>query len=133
MNSSYPSTSGFDYEHEENQFMWYDYLIFILTLLIALGIGVWSALAGDKQRSTSSYLMGNRSFKPFPVAVSMFMSDISAIMVLGTTAEIYLHGIQIWFQTVGSAMAFFLSGLIFVRLFFPLNLTSSFEVSRIGN
>ena len=54
-------------------------------------------MTGDKQLSKNSYLMDNRSLKTFPVALSMFMSDISAILILGNTPEIYLHGIQVWF------------------------------------
>ena len=61
----------------------YDYVLFTLTLVVALGIGVYSALAGDRNRSTNSYLMGNRALGTIPVAFSMFMSYISAIMVLG--------------------------------------------------
>ena len=118
----------FDEPYEDGEFMWYDYVLFTLTLLIALGIGIYAAFAGDKQRSTGEYLMGNRSLGTLPVAMSMFMSYISAIMVLGNTAEMYLHGIQQWFAMVGSSFAYFLSGLIFVPLFFPLNITSAFEV-----
>ena len=115
--------------YEDGEFMWYDYVLFTLTLLIALGIGVYAAFAGDKQRSTEGYLMGNRALGTLPVAMSMFMSYISAIMVLGNTAEMYLYGVQQWLAMIGSSFAYFLSGLIFVPLFFPLNITSSFEVS----
>ena len=44
-------------------FHWADYLLFIATLLISLGIGLYYAFAGDKQRTTKEYLMGNRSLK----------------------------------------------------------------------
>ena len=127
-NSQIPSTTATP-NGSSKEFMWYDYFIFILTLFIALGIGIWSALAGDKQRSTSSYLMGSRSLKPFPVSLSIFMSYVSAILVLGNPAEVYFHGIQTWFFVVGSTIAYCLSALIFVRLFFPLRITSAFEVS----
>ena len=119
--------------YEDGEFMWYDYVLFTLTLVVALGIGVWSALAGDRQSSTQSYLMGNRALGTIPVAMSMFMSYISAILVLGNTAEMYLHGISQWLAMFGSSFAYFLSGLIFVPLFFPLNITSSFEVSFIDS
>lgn len=56
------------------------------------------------------------------------MSYISAILVLGNTAEMYLHGTQMWFAAIGSSMAFAVSALLFVPLFYPLNITSSFQV-----
>ena len=42
-------------------FHWADYLVFAATLLIALGIGVFQAFTGDRQKTTKEYLMGNRS------------------------------------------------------------------------
>ena len=118
--------------YESGQFEWYDYLIFCLALAVSLGIGVYYGLAGDKQRTTKEYLMGNRNLGTIPVAMSMFMSYISAILVLGTTAEMYMYGIQHWLGMLGSSFAHTLSAIIFVPLFFPLNITSSFEVSRFG-
>ncbi len=41
-------------------FEWYDYVIFIGTLVVSLGIGLYFSLAGEKQRTTKEYLMGNR-------------------------------------------------------------------------
>ena len=114
--------------YEDGEFEWYDYFIFCLTLAVSLGIGIYAALAGDKQRTTKEYLMGNRALGTIPVAMSMFMSYISAILVLGNTAEMYTHGIQQWLAMFGSSFAYALSAILFVPLFFPLNITSSFEV-----
>ena len=114
----------------EDEFKWYDYLIFVATLIISLGIGVYSALSGGGQKTTKEYLMANRSLGTLPVALSMFMSYVSAILVLGNTAEMYQYGVQQWLAMFGSGIAFFLSGLIFVPLFFPLKVTSSFEVGN---
>ena len=41
-------------------FHWADYVVFTATLLIALGIGVFQAFTGDRQKTTKEYLMGNR-------------------------------------------------------------------------
>ena len=64
-----------------------------------------------------------------PVACSILVSFISAILVLGTPAEMYTRGTQLFMRTIGYCLALFLSSLIFVPLFFPLKITSSFEVS----
>ncbi|CAD5121146.1 DgyrCDS9681 [Dimorphilus gyrociliatus] len=111
----------------KTSFHWADYLLFIGTLLISLGIGIYYAIAGGKQKTTKEYLMGNKSLGVIPVALSMFMSYISAILILGNTAEMYLHGTQMWMAAVGSSLAFAISSVIFVPLFYPLNITSSFQ------
>ena len=109
-------------------FPWYEYVIFVVTLLITLGIGIFNALAGNKKKTANEYMMANRQLGILPVALSMFMSYISAITVLGNTAEMYTYGVQLWFFTVGNCISFVLSALLFVPLFYPLKITSSFEV-----
>ena len=48
------------HSEETPSFHWADYVVFTATLVIALGIGVFQAFTGDKQRTTKEYLMGNR-------------------------------------------------------------------------
>ena len=114
---------------DNDEFKWYDYVIFVSTLVISLGIGVYAAFSGGKQKTTKEYLMANRRLGTIPVGLSMFMSYVSATMVLGNTAEMYQYGVQQWLAMFGSSFAMFLSGILFVPLFFPLNITSSFEAS----
>jgi Na+/proline symporter len=40
-----------------------DYVVFALTVVISIGIGIYYAFAGDKQRTTSEYLVGGRAMK----------------------------------------------------------------------
>ena len=43
-----------------DSFQWYDYVIFTVTLLISLSIGVYYAVSGGKQRTTQEFLMADR-------------------------------------------------------------------------
>ena len=110
-------------------FHWADYVVFIATLVISLGIGVFQAFIGDRQKTTKEYLTGNRQLHLVPVTLSMFMSYISAILVLGNAAEIYLYGIQLWLQNIGSIMAYIVAAYIFVPVFYPLKVVSSNQAS----
>ena len=112
-------------------FLWYEYVIFAAALLISLGIGIYNALSGDKSKTTHGYLMANRQLGVLPVTMSMLMSFVSAIMVLGLTAEMYTYGILQWFFIIGILLADILAAILFVPLLYPLNITSSFEVSNI--
>ncbi|WAR28029.1 SC5A8-like protein [Mya arenaria] len=64
-----------------------DYVIFGATIAISLGIGLYYALSGGKQRTTSEYFVGNRQMTIIPVAISLMVSFESSIMMLGTPAE----------------------------------------------
>ena len=107
-----------------------DYVIFATVVLISLAIGLYHAFTGDKQRTTGEYLMGNRNLKTIPVAMSILVSYVSSILVLGVPAEMYTRGTQLVLRTVGYCFACVISSLLFVPLFYRLNVTSSFEVSR---
>ena len=61
----------------ENSFHWFDYVVFSVTLLVSVGIGVFQACTGGKQKSTKEYLLGNKQMKVLPVAMSMLMSGLS--------------------------------------------------------
>lgn len=50
-------------------FGWVDYLLFALTLLVSLLIGVYHAWRSNN--STSEYLMGGKSMGIFPIAMSL--------------------------------------------------------------
>lgn len=108
-------------------FHWVDYVMFSLLLGLSLAIGVFYAIKG--QSTTKDYLMGGRNLKVIPTAFSIFMSFISAILVLGNTAEMYQWGTQGYLAIVGDVLAYSFVAVVFVPLFYPLNLTSSFEVS----
>lgn len=124
------STVGLDYVTKTtNKLQWPDYLIFVLTLVVSLGIGIYTAFSGGGQKTTSEYLMGNRNMRVVPVSLSMFMSFVSAILVLGNTGEMYQRGTMYWLQCVANSISYVTIGMVFVPLFFPLNVTSSFEVN----
>ena len=109
-----------------------DYLIFSSVLVVSLGIGLYHAFTGGKQRTTKEYLMGNRQLKTLPVALSILVSFVSAILVLGTPAEMYTRGTQLTMRVIGYCLACVLSSILFVPLFFGLKVTSSFEVKNIA-
>ena len=110
--------------------MWLDYLIFSLMLVISLGIGVYHACSGGKQRTTFEYLLGNRAMGIAPVAISLMVTYSSAVTLLGYPAEVYAHGPQ-WFVATAGTMAGCLGAMfLFLPVLYPLKLTSVNEVSR---
>ena len=61
--------------------------------------------------------------------MSIFMSFISAILVLGNTAEMYMFGIQYYVTLLGSILSYLYIAAVLVPLFYSLKLTSTFVVS----
>lgn len=107
----------------------YDWIVFVAILLIAVGIGLYHSLSGGRQKTTGEFLMGNRKMSLLPTAVSILVSFQSAILLLGAPAEVYTKGTQYYLYTFGQMIAVVLASIIYVPLFYPLKLTSMYEVS----
>ena len=80
----------------------------------------------------SEFLVGNRQMSLLPVTASIFMSFISALLVLGNTAEMYLYGGQFLLQNIGASLAYVATAVIVVPIIYPLKITSVFEVIHIN-
>lgn len=118
----------------ESTLHWADYLVLAAFLAISLGIGVYHALTGGRQRTTSEFIMADRSLGVLPTAISMLVSFQSAIMVLGFTAEMYSYGAQhLLMLNVVTLVSCSVAGLVCVPWIFPLKLVSVYEVIIIGS
>ncbi|KAK3095118.1 hypothetical protein FSP39_010525 [Pinctada imbricata] len=105
-----------------------DYCVFGVTIIISLGIGIYYALSGGRQKTTSEYLVGNRQMKILPVALSLMVSFESSIMMLGFPAETYVYGMSFWLSTFAFLVALLLAVRMVVPLVHPLKLTSVYEI-----
>ncbi|XP_046559505.1 uncharacterized protein LOC124268556 [Haliotis rubra] len=104
-----------------------DYAVFGATILISLGIGLYFALSGGRQKTTSEFLVGGRAMKFLPVAVSLMVSFESSIMMLGTPAEVYVYGAQVWISLFGFLSSFLICRVLMIPLIHPLKITSAYE------
>ena len=116
-----------------NSFQIADYAIFGVTIAISISIGIYYALSGSRQRTTSEYLVGGRTMKFLPVAISLVVSFESSIMMLGMPAETYVHGIQLWICLFSYIAAHILAIFVVVPLLHPLRITSAYEVSVLSS
>ena len=106
-----------------------DIAVFLTSLTVSIGIGFYHAFTGGKQRTTKEYLMADHRLQTLPAAMSLLVSFISSILILGAPAEMYTRGTQLMLKTVGFTLACIVSSLLFVPLFYSLQVNSSFEVS----
>jgi len=74
--------------------------------------------------------MANRRLGIIPTTLSLFVSFQSAVMMLGFTAEMYVHGVQfmIW-APAGYVLSTLLVERLVIPWIFPLQLVSVNDVS----
>ncbi|XP_023930462.1 putative sodium-dependent multivitamin transporter [Lingula anatina] len=104
-----------------------DYVVMCAVLLVSASVGVIFSRTGGRQKTTREYLLANRDMGFLPVALSIIVSYISGIMILGYTTEIYQHGIQIVMFNLFNILAYVISAFTFVPFIRKLQITSSFE------
>jgi len=109
---------------------WPDYLVLVAFFVISVGIGVYHSLTGGRQKTTSEFIMANRSLKVLPTALSLLVSFQSAIMILGMTAEMYSYGSQFFLMYMFSCtLAILLTIQLAVPWIYRLKLVSVNEVT----
>uniref|UniRef100_A0A8C9ZHN1 Solute carrier family 5 member 6 n=1 Tax=Sander lucioperca TaxID=283035 RepID=A0A8C9ZHN1_SANLU len=104
-----------------------DYVIFAVLLAASMGIGLYHALSGGRQRTTQEFLMADRSMRCLPVSLSLIASFQSAVAIIGVPAEIYTHGTQYWFIGCAYILGLLIPAHVFIPVLYRLRLSSTYQ------
>uniref|UniRef100_F6V9J8 Sodium-dependent multivitamin transporter-like n=2 Tax=Ciona intestinalis TaxID=7719 RepID=F6V9J8_CIOIN len=112
---------------ERKYFSASDYVVFCVCLFFSILIGVYYAVTGGRQRTTNEFLMADRKMGFGPVSLSLFVTIMSAITVLGVPAEVFQHGTSYW----GFGFSYFVFTPVvahcFIPVFYDMKITSVYE------
>lgn len=104
-----------------------DYLIMVATMIASVAIGVYFRFSGGKQKTNEEYLLADRNMSILPVAVSLMASFMSAITLLGVSAENYYFGMQFVIINIAYFLATPIASRLYLPVFFGLQKTSTYE------
>uniref|UniRef100_H2YYA3 Solute carrier family 5 member 6 n=1 Tax=Ciona savignyi TaxID=51511 RepID=H2YYA3_CIOSA len=104
-----------------------DYVVFCICLLLSLLIGIYYAITGGRQATTDEFLMANRKMSAAPVSVSLFVTIMSAITVLGVPAEVFQHGTSYWMFGFSYFLFTPIVAHCFIPVFYDMKITSVYE------
>ncbi|CAB3238902.1 unnamed protein product [Arctia plantaginis] len=105
----------------------WDYAIMAATMVASMVIGLYFRFTGGKQKTNEEYLLADRNMSIFPVAVSLMASFMSAITLLGVTAENYYYGMQFVVINISYGIATPIASRLYLPVFFGLQKTSTYE------
>ncbi|XP_071119638.1 sodium-coupled monocarboxylate transporter 1-like [Haliotis cracherodii] len=105
----------------------WDYFVFGLMLAASVSIGIYYAIMASKRRSTSEYFIAGQSMSFLPVALSLLATYESSVMMLGTPAESYSHGIQWILSELGNETGMLINIFLILVFLKRLNLSTPFE------
>ena len=128
------------------RFDWPDYLIFALTLVSSLLIGIYHAWKGAG-KSTTNYLLGGKTMSIFPIAMSMasrytkiifsrkrihgrfkrvliWNSIVSTNTMMGIPTDVYLNGSMMMWMPIAMAVSKPFEALVTIPLLQGLGVLS---------
>ncbi|KYN11813.1 Putative sodium-dependent multivitamin transporter [Trachymyrmex cornetzi] len=112
---------------EINTLGWVDYLVIAIMLCISAGIGVYYRFSGGRQKTMEEYFVASRSMSIIPVAVALVVSFMSAVTLLGVSAENYTYGTQFVVINLSYLLGTPIVCYGFLPVFFKLQATSAYE------
>ncbi|XP_046553548.1 sodium-coupled monocarboxylate transporter 1-like [Haliotis rubra] len=104
-----------------------DYVVLAATLSVSAGIGFFYAIKDRNNVSTNEFLLGGRKMNVFPIAMSLLVTFLSALTILGTPSEVYAYNSMFWWICLGFVVATLGAVRIFIPFFYRLGTTSVFE------
>ncbi|XP_043259274.1 putative sodium-dependent multivitamin transporter [Colletes gigas] len=112
---------------ETGMLQWEDYLVIAATLVISIGIGIYYRFSGGRQKTTEEYFSASKSMSVIPVSIALVVSFMSAITLLGVSAENYVYGTQFVVINLSYLIGTPLVCYGFLPVFFKLQATSAYE------
>ncbi|KAL0882295.1 hypothetical protein ABMA27_000816 [Loxostege sticticalis] len=105
----------------------WDYTIMAATMVASVLIGLYFRFSGGKQKTNEEYLLADRNMSILPVAVSLMASFMSAITLLGVSAENYYYGMIFIVTNLGYGVGTPIASSLYLPVFFGLQKTSTYE------
>lgn len=102
----------------------WDYLVIIIYLIIVQIIGFRFA---KTQRTTQEYFLAGKSLGWLPLGISMFATYFDSIVFAGVPAESFKYDLQFALLHLLIPVATVVAVILFVDLFYRLNIVSMFE------
>ncbi|CAL1295748.1 unnamed protein product [Larinioides sclopetarius] len=106
---------------------WIDYVIIGLTLLISTAIGLKFQFSGDRQRTTREYLLAGKNMSIFPVVMSITVTMLSAVTLLGIPMETYRFGMKFALIVIPFSIGTVLTAVIITPVYFNCRVSTTYE------
>ncbi|XP_077968319.1 sodium-coupled monocarboxylate transporter 1-like isoform X2 [Styela clava] len=114
-------------ESANSYFLPVDFVIFGGILFASASIGVYFAYKDRKDQTTENYYFGSRNVSPIIVAMSLSVSYISALTVIGNPVEVYLYGTVYAWTVVANLIGFIAASIYYIPLYHRLRIKSVYE------
>ncbi|CAK8694773.1 unnamed protein product [Clavelina lepadiformis] len=109
-----------------NGFSTSDFIVFLASLLLCVAIGGFYAYK-DRKKKVDNYYFGGKKISPIPLGISMSVTFISAVTVLGYPTESYVYGIISLWYAFTLVIPNIIACLYYIPLIHRLQVTTIYE------
>ncbi|XP_063441491.1 sodium-dependent multivitamin transporter-like [Mytilus trossulus] len=110
-----------------NTFHWADYSIFVLSLGIATGIGIYYTWRDKKNQTTANLLLGDRKMGLVPVTMSLMATSVSGGMIMGVPSEVFFNGTMFIYIVSTNVLSLPFVIHFIIPVYHQLQITSAYE------
>ena len=104
-----------------------DYVVFCSMLVISSAIGFFYAYKDRKRNDMENFHRGNKKINPVAVSLPLTVTVISALAIIGITAEVYSFGTMISWEVVGMLVGTAGGAHIFIPFFYKMDKITVFD------
>ncbi|XP_046861298.1 sodium-coupled monocarboxylate transporter 1-like [Xenia sp. Carnegie-2017] len=104
-----------------------DYILFALMLCVSGAIGIYHAIRSKNQGSKDYFLIENQNISSIPIAISLLVSFLSAISILGIPSEVYTYGLSYILVAIAFIFVILISAFLYVPVFYKMKIISTNE------
>ncbi|XP_078484212.1 sodium-coupled monocarboxylate transporter 1-like [Ciona intestinalis] len=108
-----------------------DLVLFTASLLLTFLVGGYYAYKARRDDSVANYYFGNRKMPPIPLGLSMAVSFISGVAMIGLPTETYMFGMVNMWYIVGSIIPSIIVFVYLIPLYYRLELSTIYEYLEI--
>lgn len=106
----------------------WDYLVFVLFLIISSVVPLWGQLFGKKkQRSKADYVFAAGKVTIFAMMMSIARGTLGVRSFLGYPSELFYRGTSMWETIYGMMTAYPIVLYVFIPVYFSLGITSVYQ------
>nr|XP_039272969.1 sodium-coupled monocarboxylate transporter 1-like [Styela clava]XP_039272970.1 sodium-coupled monocarboxylate transporter 1-like [Styela clava] len=115
-------------EVETAKFGIVDYAVFGGLLFVSAAIGIFYAWKDRHEKDAEAYLVGKGKMSPIPVAISLCVSYVSGLLMVGFPTLVYYFGAVTCWYSAAYFVGPWITGLYYIPMFFRLDIMSVYEI-----
>ncbi|CRK89018.1 CLUMA_CG002489, isoform A [Clunio marinus] len=106
----------------------WDYLVFIIVVVLASVVPLWSRFFGNKKtRTKADYVFATGSVSIISMMLSVARGTLGVRSIIGFPSEFYYRGSGMWETVYGMVAAYPIVCFLFIPVYFNLGITSVYQ------